>query len=146
VAVNNEPKPVLLYALAALILLEGAVFAIGTIYLVVEIFIGDPKYLTTAVAYAVTAAILSTLVFVVGRATLRGRPWIRGATVCIAVLQLLVAYSILITREPTLGWVLAVPAVVLLVLLFSRPVLRATARPTRDGGEAGDGSEDGRTF
>jgi hypothetical protein len=140
VPVKNESKPVLLYALAALILLEGAAFAAATIYLVVEIFIGDPKFLTTAIAYAVTAAILSALVIVVGLATLRARPWIRGATVCIAVLQLLVAYSILITKEPSLGWVLVVPAVVLLVLLFTRPVLRATARPARDD------PEDGRTF
>jgi hypothetical protein len=138
--VNNERKPALLYALAVLILLEGAAFVAGTIYLVVEIFIGDPKFLTTAIAYAVTAAILSILVIVVGRAALRARPWIRGATVCIAVLQLLVAYSILITSEPALGWILAVPAVALLVLLFTRPVLRATARPDRDIGE------DGRTF
>jgi hypothetical protein len=140
VAVNNVPRPVLLYALAALILLEGAAFVAATIYLVIEIFIGDPKFLTTAIAYAVTAAILSALVIVVGLATLRARPWIRGATVCVAVLQLLVAYSILITKEPTLGWVLAAPAVVLLVLLFTRPVLRATARPSRESGE------DGRTF
>jgi hypothetical protein len=139
VAVNERRKPVLLYALAALIFLEGAALAAATVYLVVEIFAGDPRSVTTAIAYAVTAAIAAALVLIVGRATLAGRPWIRGATVCIAVLQLLVAYSILITNEPTLGWVLAVPAVVLLVLLFTRPVLRATARPSRD-------DEDGRTF
>jgi hypothetical protein len=138
--VNTGQKPVLLYALAALILLEGAAFAAATIYLVIEIFIGDPKFLTTAIAYAVTAAILSALVIVVGLATIRARPWIRGATVCIAVLQLLVAYSIVITKEPTLGWVLVVPAVLLLVLLFTRPVLAATARPSRDS------EEDSRTF
>jgi hypothetical protein len=137
--VNAEPKPVLLYALAAVILLEGAAFAAGTIYLVIEIFIGDPKFVTTAIAYAVTAAILSALVLFVGRSTLRGRPWIRGATVCLAVLQLLLAYSIVITREPTLGWVLAVPSVLMLALLFTRPVLKATARPART-------DDDGRTF
>jgi len=140
VAVNSGPKPVLLYALAALILLEGAAFAVGTIYLVIEIFVGEAKFLTTAVAYAVTAAVLSALVIVVGLAALRARPWIRGATVCIAVLQLLVAYSIIITSQPTVGWVLVVPAVALLVLLFARPVLKATARPSRDDGE------EGRTF
>jgi hypothetical protein len=127
---------VLLYALAALIFAEGLAFSAGTIYLVIEIFVGDPRYLTTAVAYAVTSAVLSALVLVVGRATLRARPWIRGATVCIAVLQLLVAYSIVITNEPALGWILAVPAVALLVLLFTRPVLRATARPARDDGDS----------
>jgi hypothetical protein len=139
VAVNNRPKPVLLYALAALILLEGAAFALGTIYLVIEIFIGDPRNFGTAIAYALTAAILSALVIVVGRFALLARPWIRGATVCIAVLQLLVAYSIIITTAPALGWILLVPAILMLVLLFTSPVLRATARPGRD-------DEDGRTF
>jgi uncharacterized membrane protein YhaH (DUF805 family) len=137
--VNERPKPALLYVLAALILLEGAALAAATIYLVVEIFVGDPRSVSTAIAYAVTAAVITALVLVVAWAALRARPWIRGATVCIAVLQLLVAYSILITKEPTLGWVLAVPAIVLLILLFTRPVLRATARPSRDG-------EDDRTF
>jgi Na+/melibiose symporter-like transporter len=137
--VNERRKPVLLYALAALIFLEGVALAAATVYLVVEIFVGDPRSVTTAIAYAVTAAIAAVLVLFVARATLGGRPWIRGATVCIAVLQLLVAYSILITREPILGWVLAVPAVALLVLLFTRPVLRATARPSRD-------EDDARTF
>jgi hypothetical protein len=137
--VNQSQKPALLYTLAALIFLEGAALAAATVYLVVEIFVGDPRSVTTAIAYAVTAAVVAVLVLFVGRATLGGRPWIRGATVCIAVLQLLVAYSILITKEPTLGWVLAVPAIVLLVLLFTRPVLRATARRSRD-------DEDERTF
>jgi hypothetical protein len=140
--VNDAPKPVLLYALGALVLLEGAGFALGTIYLVIEIFVGDPKFLTTAIAYAVTAAILSTLVVVVGRAVFRARPWIRGAVVCIAVLQLLVAYSIIITKAPTVGWIILIPSVALLALLFSRPVLRATARPSRESDEG----TDGRTF
>jgi hypothetical protein len=138
--VSERPKPVALYVLAAFVLLEGVILAAATIYLVVEIFIGDPSFLATAVAYAVTAAILSTLVLVVGRAVLRARPWVRGAVACVAILQLLVSYSIIITKEPTLGWVLAVPGAVMLVLLFTRPVLRATARPVRND------DEDERTF
>jgi hypothetical protein len=137
--VNERPKPVLLYVLAALIFVEGVGLAAATVYLVIEIITQPHNSLASAIAYAVTAAIVAALVLFVARATLGGRPWIRGATVCIAVLQLLVAYSIVITSEPTLGWVLAVPAVALLVLLFTRPVLRATTRPPRDGG-------DGRTF
>jgi len=69
---------------------------------------------------------------VVALATLRARPWIRGATVTLAILQLLLAYSILITKAPTLGWVLVVPAVLLIVLVFTPPVLRATRRPDRE--------------
>ena len=128
-------EPVLLYVLAALILLEGAALVVATIYLVVEIFTAQSSSIASAVAYAATAAVAAVLVLFVGRSALRARPWIRGATVCIAVLQLLVAYSIIITKEPAVGWVLVVPAVAMLVLLFSRPVMRATTRPSRTGDE-----------
>jgi hypothetical protein len=133
--VKKFREPILLYVLAALILLEGAALAIATIYLVVQIFTAPSSSIASAVAYAATTAIAAALVLFVGRSTLRARPWIRGATVCIAVLQLLVAYSIIITNTPTLGWVLVVPAVAMLALLFSRPVMRATARPRRAGDE-----------
>jgi hypothetical protein len=130
--VSERPKNPLLYTLAALVLLEGVALAAATIYLVVEIFVGNPSYLATAVAYAVTAAVFAVLVLFVGRSVLRARPWVRGAVVAIAVLQALVAYSILVTREPTFGWILLAPAVAMVVLVFTRPVLRATTREPRD--------------
>jgi hypothetical protein len=118
--------------LAALVFIEGAALAAGTIYLVVEIFTADSKSIGTAIAYALTVAVFAALVVIVGRFTLIGRPWIRGAVLCIAVLQLLLAYSIIITKAPTLGWILVVPSVLLVVLLFTPSVLRATARPARE--------------
>jgi hypothetical protein len=137
--VSGTRKPALLYLLSALILLEGVAVAIAAIYLVVEIFAAPTASVATAIALAVVVAIAAVALGVLARGVLRARPWIRGATVCIAVLQLLVAYSILITKEPTLGWVLAVPAVALLVLVFSPPITRATAREPRE-------DEDERTF
>jgi hypothetical protein len=137
--VSGTRKPALLYVLSALILLEGVAVAIAAIYLVVEIFAAPTASVATAIALAVVVAIAAVALGLLARGVLRARPWIRGATVCIAVLQLLVAYSILITKEPTLGWVLAVPAVALLVLVFSSPITRATAREARD-------NEDERTF
>ena len=136
---SGTRKPVLLYMLSALILLEGVGVAAAAIYLVVEIIAAPTASFGSAVVLAVVVAIAAAALLLLARGVLRARPWIRGATVCVAVLQLLVAYSILITRAPTLGWVLAAPAVALLGLLFSPPVLRATIRPSRD-------DEDGRTF
>ena len=136
---NGTRKPVLLYLLSALILLEGAGIGAVAIYLVVEIIVAPTASYGSAIALAVVVAIAAVALFLLARGVLRARPWIRGATVCIAVLQLLVAYSILITKEPSLGWVIAVPAVALLVLVFTPPVLRVTVRPSRD-------DEDERTF
>ena len=134
VPVNEKTKPALLYVLSALIFIEAAGLAAGTIYLGIEIFIGDPSDIGSAVAYAVTALVFTVLVAVVALSTLRARPWIRGASVCIAILQGLLAYSILVSGQSTayLGWVLLVPAVLLIVLVFTPSVLRATARPTRE--------------
>jgi hypothetical protein len=138
--VSGTRKPVLLYVLSALLLLEGIALAAATIYLVIEIFAAPVASAASAIALAVVVAVLAAAVILVARATVAGRPWTRGATVCIAVLQLLLAYSIVITKAPTLGWIIAVPGVALLVLVFTRPVLAATARPSRDS------EEDGRTF
>ena len=129
---SDRPKIPLLYALAALVLLEGVALAAVAIYLVVEIFVAPTASLASAVALVVCALIAAAGMVFFALSTVRGRPWIRGAIVCVAVLQVLIAYSILITRAPTLGWVLVVPAVAMVVLLFTRPVLRATARPPRE--------------
>ena len=138
---SGTRKPALLYVLSALILLEAAGVAVAAIYLVVEIFAVHTASVATAIALAVVVAIAAIALVLLARGVLNARPWIRGATVCIAILQLLVAYSIIITKEPTLGWVLAVPAVALLVLVFSPAVTRATARETRERED-----EDERTF
>jgi hypothetical protein len=130
--VSESQKPALLYVLGALIFLECIALAVVTIYLVIEIFVGSPRSIGTSIALVVVVAIAAVLVGVVARATLSARPWIRGATVCIAVLQGLVAYSILITKAPSPGWFILLPAVVMLVLLFTPKVLRATARPARE--------------
>jgi hypothetical protein len=144
VAVSETPKPALLYVLAALVLLETAAFAAATIYLVIEIFVGDASYLATGIAYAITVGIVAVLVGVVARAIFRARPWVRGATVCIAVLQGLLGISILVSGQSNaaLGWALVVPAVVMLVLVFTPPVLRATVRPDRESRD----ERDDRTF
>jgi hypothetical protein len=132
VPVSEKTKPALLYVLSALIFIESLGILAYAIYLGVEIFSGHPTSLATSVAIAVTILVLAVLVFALGLATLRARPWIRGATVTVAILQLLLAYSIIITKAPTLGWILAVPAVLLIVLVFTPPVLRATTRPPRE--------------
>ncbi|MEJ1230335.1 MAG: hypothetical protein WDM88_06475 [Galbitalea sp.] len=129
---SETSKPALLYALSALIFLEGVGLAVGAIYLVVEIFVAPTASVATAVALAVCAAIGALGLGAIARAALNGRPWIRGATICVAVLQVLVAYSILIAKSPLVAWALIVPAVVMVVLLFTPRVLRATARPPRE--------------
>jgi hypothetical protein len=129
--VSERPKQGLLYALAALIFIEGAALAAATVYLVVEIIIAPSASVASAVALAVCAAIASAGLILIGRSTLKCRPWIRGASVAWQVIQVLVGYSILQAHAPTstlIFWVLLVPAVAIIVLLFTPQVVRLTTR------------------
>jgi hypothetical protein len=126
--VSERPKPSLLYVLATLILLEGLALAAATIYLVVEILVAPTASIPSAIALALVSAIATSGLVVVGISTLRARPWIRGAAICWQVLQLLLAYSILQANSPGIAWLLAVPAAIIVVLIFTPPVARALAR------------------
>ena len=59
------------------------------------------------------------------RAHLRGSPWVRGATVVWQVLQIAVAVGAFqgFFARPDIGWLLLVPALAALVLLFTPPVV-----------------------
>jgi hypothetical protein len=133
--VSERPKRGALNVLAALILLEGAAIAGLTIYLVVEIFIARTSSVSSAIALAACAAIAAIGLGLLARAVLRGRPWIRGATICWQVLQVLVAISILQTTSstaPLFAVLLIVPAAVIVILLFTPQVLAWTSRSRED--------------
>jgi hypothetical protein len=129
--VSERPRRAALNALAALILLEGVALAGLTIYLVIEIFLAPTASVASAIALAVCAAITAIGLGLLARAVLRGRPWIRGATICWQVLQVLVAISILQAKAPAsplIGAILIVPAVVIVILLFTPTVVAWTSR------------------
>jgi uncharacterized membrane protein len=127
--VNELQKPRALYVLAALLFLEAIAVAGGAVYLVVETVLSTPTYYATSVALAVVAVIAAVGLFLVARFTLLGRPWIRGAAICWQIIQVLVAVSILQASAPDVAWILIVPAVIIIVLLFTKSVMAATSRP-----------------
>jgi hypothetical protein len=126
--VSERPKPPLLYVLGALILLEGAAIAVVTVYLVIEIIIAPTASIASAVALAVVAAIAAVALILISISTFKARSWIRGAAICWQVLQILLAFSILQAQSPAIAWLLAVPAVVIVVLIFTPSVARVLAR------------------
>jgi hypothetical protein len=126
--VSERPRPALLYVLAALIFAEGVALTAATVYLVVEIFVAPTASLASAIALVVVAAIAALGLILIGISTLRARPWVRGAAICWQVLQILLAFSILQAKSPGVAWALAVPAALIIVLIFVPPVARALAR------------------
>jgi hypothetical protein len=129
--VSERPKRTLLYVLAALISLEGLAVALGAVYLVVEIFSAPTASIASAVALAVCAAIAAAALILVAISALKGRPWIRGASICWQIIQALVGVSILQAKapdSPAIAVALIVPAAAIVVLLFTPTVVAATTR------------------
>ncbi|MEO7147412.1 MAG: hypothetical protein ABIW81_02620 [Terrimesophilobacter sp.] len=123
-------RPRALVALAVVLFFECAVLVGVAGLLTFELFADKPTSYLSAVAILLLAIVAAGWVFVIALGTLRARPWIRAAALTWQVLQLAVAlgsFQGLFARDDV-GWVLLVPAVIIIVLLFTPSVVKATAR------------------
>jgi hypothetical protein len=117
-------------ALAVIVGAECVLMAAASTFLIIELLIATPTSLASAIALTVLSIAATVwLAFIVVN-IMRGSPWVRGATVVWQVLQLAVAVGAFqgFFARPDIGWLLLVPAVVVLVLLFTPPVITATSR------------------
>lgn len=119
-----------LRVLVGVLLAEAIGLAGLTAFLLFEILTEVPDSYAAAVGITVLAAIATLWLVVIAVNTLRGFAWVRGAIVTVQVLQIAVAIGSFqgLFARTDIGWLLLVPAVAVLALLFSRPVMAATAR------------------
>lgn len=119
-----------LKVLVGLLLAEAIGLASLTAFLLFEIFTEVPDSYAAAIGITVLAAIATLWLSIIAINTLRGFAWVRGAIVTMQVLQIAVAIGSFqgLFARTDIGWLLLVPAVAVLALLFSRPVISATAR------------------
>ncbi len=127
---SQAARPLALRALAAVIGLEGVALVALTGWLVVDLFTFPADSIASAVALVVVTALGAVWLVVMALHTLRGKPWIRAAAVTVQVMVLAVAVGAFqdAFARPDIGWMLLVPAVVVLVLLFTPAVVTATRR------------------
>ncbi|HRN28925.1 MAG TPA: hypothetical protein PK781_03835 [Terrimesophilobacter sp.] len=116
-----------------LVLLLGAetlLLAGAALFLLWELVVEVPTSYATAVAMLVLVAVAAVWLAFVTLAVWNGRPWSRGAALFWQLVQVAIAVGSFqgVFARPDIGWFLLVPAVLVIVLLFTRSVLRATAR------------------
>ncbi|HEV7949780.1 MAG TPA: hypothetical protein VGP24_08435 [Glaciihabitans sp.] len=128
---SDEKTSPFIYALAGILFAECALVGAATVYLIIEILVDTPASMASAIALTVCAAIATVWVAAIAIHTLKGQPWIRGAAVVWQILQIAVAVGSFqgIFPRPDIGWMLLIPSLAVLVLLFTKPVLAATTRP-----------------
>lgn len=129
-AVNEPRRHPILVTLAVLVFAECALVVFAAVYLVVELLIDVPTSLAGALFLTLLVVIAAVWLAVIGVNTLRGAPWVRGAIVTWQILQIAVAVGAFqgVFARPDVGWALLIPSLVVLVLLFTKPVLAATTR------------------
>ncbi len=120
----------LLTVLALIVFAECALLVAATVFLVVELLVATPTSYATAIALTVLVAIGAIWVGVIAVNLLRRHAWTRGATVVWQILQIAVAIGMFqgAYARPDLGWLLLIPSIVVLVLLFTPSVRDATIR------------------
>lgn len=116
--------------LAVLLIAECALLAVATIYLIIELLTATPDSLASALFLLVLTAIAAVWIGFIAGNVLRGRAWTRGAAIVVQILIGAVAIGCFqgIFAQPSIGWVLLVPALVGLVLLFTPPVVATLTR------------------
>ena len=127
---GRPPSHPLLLLLAVLLFAECALLVVATVYLVVELLTVVPESYASALFLTVLTAVAAGWLAAIAVGAVRRRPWVRGAATVWQVLQAAVAVGCFqgIVAEPAIGWVLLVPALVVLVLLFTPPVVEALRR------------------
>ena len=123
--VPPAPRSRALTALVVVLSLEFIAITGVALYLVLELIVDRPDSYASAVALAIVVAVAAVWVLFIVIGVLRGQAWTRAAVVVLQILIGAVAIGSLQGADalPGLGFALLVPAVLALVLLFSKSVL-----------------------
>ena len=129
-AVPRARRHPLHLTLVVLVAAECALLVGATVFLIFELLVDTPASLPSAVALTVLTGMAAAWLAIVVVNLWRGRAWTRGATVVWQVLQIAVAVGFLqgVFARPDLGWALLIPAILVFVLLFTKPVIAATSQ------------------
>ncbi len=116
--------------LVLLLAMESLALVAAALFLLWELLVEVPTSYGTAVAMLVLVVIAAVWLVFVTLAVWNGHPWSRGAALFWQLVQLAIAVGSFqgVFARPDIGWFLLVPAVLVIVLLFARSVLQATAR------------------
>lgn len=128
------PRSPLVHLVVTLLWLECAALAAVTVFLLVELLVATPGSYASAIALAVIALIAAVWLAAIAVNLGRQRAWTRGAAIVWQVLQIAIAVGSLQgpAARPDIGIALLLPAVAVIVLLFTKPVVAATARRGED--------------
>jgi hypothetical protein len=125
---QSAPRPIALIVLLVILALEGLALAGSTVFFAVELFARPSSSVASAVALVVIVGAATVWVAFVVRGVLLRQAWTRAAVVVLQILIIAVGVGSVQgpSPRPDLAAALIVPALLALVLLFTRSVVAAT--------------------
>ena len=126
-AVNEMTRPRTLLVLTVVVALEALALVAATVWLAIEIAVATPESMATAIALAVTCAIVAAGVAWLAVGLARRRHNVRGGVLVWQIMQAAIGIGALqgVFARPDIGWVLLIPAIVGFVLVLTPSVSAA---------------------
>jgi hypothetical protein len=125
---NLKKLPTGLLTVIVVVALEASVLAYFGIELGLGILAGESRAFTTAVALFAMVAAASAWLFYVAFSLTRSKRWARSAALFWQLVMLAIASGSFTGQfgSQAIGWALVAPAVLVLALVFTKPVVEAT--------------------
>jgi hypothetical protein len=125
-----EKRPTGLKIIIGIVLIEGLVLAYLAAQLLVGILVGESRSLPTTLSLFAIVALTAAAVLFFAYGLFQGKRWARSAALFWQLIQLAIASGSFTGQfgSNAIGWGLIIPSVIVLVLLFTKPVVAATMR------------------
>lgn len=128
---SSRPRGVLL--IVAILLLEAVGLVVVAAGFVVTLFQADPLSVGGSVFMAVLLLLVAAGLATMARRLMAGFRWPRSPSLVVQLFLVILAFPYFTAGDPVIGLMLIVPAAVVIVTLFSKPVVDFTVRTTGSG-------------
>lgn len=120
--------PAGLIAVIVIVALEASVLAFFGVQLGLGILAGESRAFTTAIALFAMVAAAAAWLFYVAFSLTRAKRWARSAALFWQLVMLAIASGSFTGQfgSQAIGWALVAPAAVVLILIFTKPVVEST--------------------
>lgn len=120
--------PAGLIAVIVIVALEASVLAFFGVQLGLGILAGESRAFTTAIALFAMVAAAAAWLFYVAISLTRAKRWARSAALFWQLVMLAIASGSFTGQfgSQAIGWALVAPAAVVLILVFTKPVVEST--------------------
>ncbi len=128
--ISQPSRPPAALAIALILLAESVLLAVLAALSVIDLFVNEPISLAGSIFLTVLLVAFSAWLAVLGHFLFRGYRWTRNPALVIQLFAIILAFPAFQEGLPLVGFAILIPAVIAVVLLFTRRVVEFLVRTT----------------